>query len=134
MESKETRVNVDNAKYLTEYVNKRKAKKQKIELPDKYWNLSEWKSEYIGQLKEAHALLRFFSLEAIVSALNSKEFSWVYSLRTKGLIDIIKREQERINRRNLPKIEIPVNRTEDDVIVKVSKPVAKKTKFEGLDD
>lgn len=137
----ERKPDVGESKYLAEYMNRRKAKKEKKTLVEKYWNTPEWKTEYIKQIKEATALLRYFSLEAIIAALNTKEFNWAYSLKCKGLIDIIKREQLIIDRRNKLNEFVPESdaaETKEQIITlpktSISKPVNKKSKFEGLDD
>ena len=143
MQSKSSKLTVGPAQYLAEYVNARKAKKEKCELPNRYWNLPEWKTEYIRQVTQANALLKSFSIEAIVSALNSKEFNWTYSLMTKGLIDVIQREQAKIDRQNV-KIEslgipskIEFNKTDvstEPTHINISKPIPKQTKFSGLEE
>lgn len=126
----------DDAKYLTEFVNRRKAKKEKMELSDRYWLDPLWKVEYGKQIIAAQSLLKEFSLEAIIKALNSKEFNWAYSLKCRGLIDVIKREQAIINK-NSVKIEVKQEefnvKKEAEINVNVSKKVSKNNRFEGLD-
>ena len=138
MQSKSSKTEVSSAQYLAEYVNARKAKKEKCELPSKYWNLPEWKTEYIRQVGQANALLKSFSIEAIISALNSKEFGWTYSLMTRGLIDVIQREEAKLLREketieSLGRPKVVVYETQEPTeCINVSKPVPKQNKFSGL--
>lgn len=113
----------DESHYLAEIAILRQAKKKKVKLSDGFWNDRVWKKEYQGQLIAAHALLKIFQFSDILKALNSKEANWVFSLRYKGLIDVIhsvksKREfQESQVKQNT--VEIPqINQEELNVIAK----------------
>ena len=72
------------AQYLTEIVTERYARSQNKSLQPKFWNNLEWKSFYRQQIIAANALLKLYSLQSIVNALNGK-CSWTYSLRANQL-------------------------------------------------
>jgi len=44
----------------------------------------------------AHSLLKIFSIEPILAALNSSDGKWIYSLNYAGLTELIVREQKKI--------------------------------------
>lgn len=71
--------------YLTEIACKRKAEKEGTKLPSGFWQLFEWKKFYSLQMIAANSLLKIYSIEIIINALNSKECSWMYSLSMKSL-------------------------------------------------
>jgi len=80
--------------YLVELVCIRKSKKQNIPMSsERWWQDSNWKKDYARQIALAHGLLKLFSPESIINALNSKEGSWIYSLSYKGLVEIIKNHE-----------------------------------------
>lgn len=90
--------------FLVELVCIRKSIKLRIPMEEgKWWNSPDWKKEYGRQISLAHGLIKLFPIESIISALNSKEGSWIYSLSFKGLVDIIKtfenkvKQQEKID-------------------------------------
>jgi hypothetical protein len=82
--------------YLVELVCIRKSKKQKIPMDsEKWWNHINWKKDYARQIALAHGLLKLFTPESIIAALNSKEGNWIFSLSFKGLAEIIKNNEVR---------------------------------------
>lgn len=83
------------AQLLAEMMVMRRASKQKIKLTGPFWRSEPWKKYYGEQIIAANALLKIFAPAAIFKALKRKECSWQYSLRTKGLSDIIQEEQKK---------------------------------------
>jgi hypothetical protein len=81
------------AQLLAETMVLRRAGKQKIKLTGHFWKVDPWRKYFGEQVIAANALLKIFAPQAIFRALKRKECSWQYSLRTKGLADIIKEEQ-----------------------------------------
>lgn len=81
------------AQLLAETMVLRRASKQKVKLTGHFWRQEPWKKYYGEQIIAANALLKIFSPQAIFKALKRKECSWQYSLRTKGLSDIIQEEE-----------------------------------------
>jgi|APSaa5957512622_1039677.scaffolds.fasta_scaffold172182_2 hypothetical protein len=86
------------AQYLTEIVTERYARSQNKSLQPKFWNNLEWKSFYRQQIIAANALLKLYSLQSIVNALNGK-CSWTYSLRANQLKNEIVREEAKLKNR-----------------------------------
>lgn len=86
------------SQYITELICRRMADKDKEELPFKFWNRGKWRSIYRQQIIAAHGLLKIYDEEAIIAALLSKKGERIYSLRFKGLDDLIKIEQEKIDK------------------------------------
>ena len=89
---------VSQHQYLAEIMVKRHAEKKGVVLTYKYWNKKDnfWAEEFKKQVTEAGKLLRKYSIRAIMNSLN--EVKWVYSLRTKKLVDEIKRQQETLDK------------------------------------
>lgn len=81
------------AQLLAEMMVLRRASKQKVKLTGHFWKVEPWRKYYGEQIIAANALLKIFAPKAIFQALKRKECSWQYSLRTKGLSDIIREEQ-----------------------------------------
>ena len=81
------------AQLLAETMVLRRASKQKVKLTGHFWRQEPWRKYYGEQIIAANALLKIFAPQAIFKALKRKECSWQYSLRTKGLSDIIREEQ-----------------------------------------
>lgn len=77
------------SQFLTEIAVKRQADKQRKFLSAQFWKDPLWKTVYTQQIAAASRLLRFYSVEEILTALESKEGNWIYSLSFKGLVDII---------------------------------------------
>ena len=102
-ESPNTREKCKPTHYLAELAVTRHANKLKVVLPFKFWNTDEWKKEYKQQIIAAHSLLKLFSIESILAALNSKDGNWIYSLNQPKIIDLAKQEEARL------KMEIKIN-------------------------
>ena len=84
---------VGAAQYIAELACEKMAKRNKKELPQKFWNIPEWKKSYKSQLLAARGLLKIYSEVAIIRALNSSRAFGIYSLRAPQLDDIIKEQQ-----------------------------------------
>lgn len=96
LKSPNTGLACSEAHYLAELACTRKAKSFRRVLVPKFWNETEWKKDYKQQIMAAHSLLKLFSIEAILAALNSKDGSWMYSLNTKSLPGLCQKEKQRI--------------------------------------
>ena len=86
---------VSPAQFISEMMCERLAKKQKSDLPFKFWSTPKWKRAFMTNILAANGLLKIYSARAIITALN-KSFN-VYSLRAPWLDDVIKQEQEKID-------------------------------------
>lgn len=78
----------------------RQAAKQKTKLSDKFWENNSWKVSYKQHILAANQLLKIFEPQAIINALNQKEYHWITSLRVKALTQGIIRESEKIAQEN----------------------------------
>jgi hypothetical protein len=80
-------------------VMKRKYEKSGVTLPEKYWNLPEYKKDYQHQIRAAAKLLKAFSIEAITAALEKE--NWCWSLHSPVLQDKIELEQSRLEKNRI---------------------------------
>lgn len=86
---------VTDAQYLAEFMCVRMGKKDKKDLPMKFWNTSQWKRPFLLQLQHANALLKVYAVEAVLRALRSRKGSRLYSLGAKQmLLPLVQAEQE----------------------------------------
>ena len=71
----------------------RKAKAAKVVLPDKFWNLEEYKRDFKGQLFKANTLVKLYDMPAIIKAIGTNDGKHMTSLHNPNLIPIIERCQ-----------------------------------------
>ncbi len=88
------------AQLLAETMVLRRASKEKKKLTGPFWREAPWNKYFGEQMIAANALLKIFSPQAIFRALKRKECNWQYSLRTKGISDIIQQEEEKLKAEN----------------------------------
>lgn len=120
--------------YFAEVMCMRKASKEKKHLPNNFWNSPLWMQHYRGQIVAAQNLLKYFSPELIIKALETKDCNWTYSLRYAGIIPAIKKLQaeEKIQKAKEERIlEVDVNNTLVKPIVPKKKTI--KSKLEELE-
>lgn len=80
---------VTAAQYIVEYTCEKKAKREKKELPTKFWNLPEWQKFYKSQIHTANQLVKKWGEAVVIAAVKNKEASWMYSLRAPGFEQIL---------------------------------------------
>lgn len=80
---------VSPAQYITEIICEHKAKRDKKDLHYKFWTTEYWSKFYRDQIASANKLLKAYSPEDIVCALNSQKAQQIYSLRAPFLKPII---------------------------------------------
>ncbi len=122
------------AQYLAELACLRQGKKKGISTPPRFWNLPQWKKEYGRQVGLANGLLKLFSLESILSALNSKDGNWIFSLSFKGLIDIIKLHQDVIVANDKKAEAKPIPKYNTEIKTEVKQMKTGKTMIDRLKD
>lgn len=83
--------------YIIELICERKAQKEDIILPLRFWKDDEWKKFYKSQLRRCDTLLKKYSDIAIIKALNTYRGKKIYSLFAAWLEDIIAEEQKKLN-------------------------------------
>ena len=99
--------NITAAQYMAELMCERQARIEKKELPQKFWEQSQWKKSYMSQILAANGLLKIYDELAIMKALKSKEADRIYSLRNSNLDRLIKyQENELKKQRKKPSVEI----------------------------
>ena len=85
--------------YIAELMCERQARRKKLDLPQKFWQIDHWKKPYKIQLIAAQGLLKIYDAKAILNALKAKDGSNIYSLHAPHIDDIIKREQASLDRK-----------------------------------
>jgi hypothetical protein len=91
---------VSAAQYITELICEKKAKIDNKDLHYKFWTNKEWSGFYKNQIASANKLLKTYSANAIIKALNNDKAKKVYSLRSPFLVPIIKDEEDKLSRVN----------------------------------
>lgn len=79
---------------LAETMVRREYAKKGKNLPDKFWNLPEYKFKYQNQLRFASKLYRAYSEQAIWNVVTRE--AWMFSLAVKKLNDMIELEQSKL--------------------------------------
>jgi hypothetical protein len=80
---------VSAAQYITEIICEHKAVLEKRDLHFRFWLNKEWEKFFRDQIATANKLLKQYSPNAIIKALNSPKAAKIYSLRAPHLIAII---------------------------------------------
>jgi len=80
---------VRSDQYIIELICEKKAQIEKKDLPIKFWENPEWCKFFKSQLRRCQILLKKYSSDSIIKALQDKK-SWnIYSLFAPWLEDII---------------------------------------------
>lgn len=79
---------------LAETMVRREYAKKGKNLPDKFWNLPEYRATYQNQMRFASKLYRTYSEEAVWAVINRE--AWIFSLALKKLANMIEIEENRI--------------------------------------
>jgi hypothetical protein len=79
---------------LAETMVRREYSKKNINLPNKFWNLPEYKPSYQLQMRHAAKLYRTYSEKAIWAVINRE--AWIFSLGLKKLSNMIEIEESKI--------------------------------------
>lgn len=79
---------------LAETMVRREYAKKGKNLPDKFWNLPEYKASYQMQMRHASKLYRTYSEESIWIVISRE--SWIYSLALKKLPNMIEIEESKL--------------------------------------
>lgn len=100
------------AAYIAEIMCKRNAENKNVgSLPYKFWNKKPWDWTFKKQLWAAGKLLKDFSEEAVVKAVNSDDFRGIFSLNHPKVIGIIRKYELLLSEeKSKPKQEIQVNK------------------------
>lgn len=100
------------AAYVAEIMCRRNAEnKNEGSLPYKFWNRKPWNWTFRRQLYAANNLIKDFSEEAVVKAINSEEFRGIFSLNHPKVIGVIRKYQLLLDEeKSKPKQEIEIKR------------------------
>ena len=100
------------AQYVAAIMCQRNAEnKNEGSLPYKFWNKKPWDWTYKKQLWKANKILKDYSEEALVKAVESPEFKGIFSLNHPKVIGIIKKDELQIeDQKSKPKQEIEVKK------------------------
>lgn len=82
--------------FLAEGMCARQARRDKVELPARFWDRPRWKRVFLTQLRFANSLLLLYPVEAIIKALRTKEGARAYSLAAPWLDPLIAEECRRL--------------------------------------
>lgn len=125
--------------YIVEMMCIRNAQSKNQKLEPGFWNKDSWRKFYKLQIIKANALLRAFSQQAILAALNSKKGEKIWSLYWKDLPELIIIEEERI-----VSLKSKFDSTKENIVTKddiehmsnleKTKPIPKKTNIQRLRD
>lgn len=82
---------INCAQWCAEILVKRKADKQGVVLPYKFWTIDGiWKNEFIKQISKIHQLIKEFNEQSIINFINNNPK--VFSVRPKYNIEKIAQE------------------------------------------
>lgn len=92
------------AQFITELIMVRQAVKKKKDLPDKFWNMPEWRLEYKRQIVKANTFLKVYDSDIIISTLLNHNNKWINSLWLPSLGELIEKTQLDIDKEDHTKI------------------------------
>lgn len=109
---------ITSAQYIAEVMCERLAKKDKKDLPVKFWNTPTWKRAFLQQVLAANTVLKLFKPQAILAALRRE---WkAFSLRAAWLTPVFQEEQSKlenqqqaIEEKETVKVEATVVKTDE---------------------
>lgn len=79
----------------------RTAKRNNQQLGEYFWQTVTWKLIYQKQILAANNLLKVYTFQSIINALNNKNKTWISTLWYKNLPELIVLEQDKIDKENL---------------------------------
>jgi hypothetical protein len=107
------------AAYIAEIMCRKNAENKNVgSLPYKFWNKKPWDWTFKKQLFMANKLLKEFSEEAVVKAINSDKFKKIFSLNHPNALSIIREMQEYLD--SIPETNQVIEVKEDPKIRKSS--------------
>jgi|TARA_B100000085_G_scaffold284494_1_gene317745 hypothetical protein len=100
------------AAYVAEIMCRRNAENKNVgSLPYKFWNKKPWNWTFKKQLWAAQKILKDFSEEALVKAVNSSDFKGIFSLNHPKCIGVISKYELLLKEENAkPKQEIDIKK------------------------
>jgi hypothetical protein len=120
---------VTAAQYIIELICEKKASQARKELPIKFWDLPEWRTFFVSQLRKCHILLKKYGEGAVIAALKGDRCKNINSLFAPWLEDIIKDQKEMLD----AKIEKSTEVLERKSTMSKPRQVKLDKRLEGLD-
>ena len=80
---------VSVSQYITEIFCEHVARQKHKDLPNKFWELTEWKKFYANQIPSVCKLLKKYPAHVILAAIRDKRSYNIYSIRSPYLLKII---------------------------------------------
>lgn len=87
---------VNEFQYILQLICQKNASQTQRELPPEFLNEPQWKTFWGAQLKKCSQLLKSYSSESIIKALNDPRAKKIYSLHAKWLIPIIQEYENKL--------------------------------------
>lgn len=97
---------MDSSKFVANFLCEKLASKKGVTLPEKYWQIKEWKSFYQLQIIWANRYFKLYSKEAVIAAIKDKAF-WFCTLTKPEVVPILCKYQDMINNKK----EVKTNAT-----------------------
>ncbi len=91
---------VTGYQYITEILIKREADREKVILPQRYWNIkgNPWAKKFSLRIIDVCKICEKYSFQAVVKALEKEQ--WAFSLKSKQVLQTIQEEQKRLDSLN----------------------------------
>ena len=115
---------VTPAQYITEFICE---KKSTTDLPEKFWKIHEWGRYFRNQVASANALLKIYSVKAILRAINDPRAKKIYSLRAPQLDKLIQEKEKEIQAQEQKALTSPALEVKEDKTFTQSTSLRKKT-------
>lgn len=105
------------ARYITDLMIKRRAAHERLVLPFNYCRIKPFKDWYKFTIVKANSLLKLYSPEAIIRALNTPKGSKIWSLGASWLNEIIEEQEQILKKEEIQRQQI------NEVVIDIDKPV-----------
>lgn len=88
---------VTGYQYIAEILVKREADREKVILPQRYWNIKGniWAKKFLLRIRDVCKICEQYTFQAVVKALEREQ--WAFSLKSKQVLASIKEEQEKLD-------------------------------------
>jgi len=87
--------NITAAQFLAELACEHDALRKNQKLPNKFWNHTRWKRNFLSQVQAAYPLLKIYNAEVVINAFSNNP--QLYSLRSIKLDALCDQEQRKID-------------------------------------
>ncbi len=127
--------NITASQFIVEFLCAKIAQKKGQELPNHFWNLSEWNKLFKQQVPAANKLLKKYSFFVILDALRDKRLYSLNSLRAPFFIPILDEYQKALDLKySIYPLELKEDFIEEEQVI--AKPIGNKSniinKLKGL--